>query len=314
MSIIDRRTFVQCVGMTTAATAVVGAFNCQRSKTAPRPAFKYAMCNESMRELSWREQCRIVAQAGYQGIEIAAFTLVNESVLELDVRKRAEMTNVMQDQCLQCAGLHWLLMPPPHGLHFTTPDDRVRTKTIDYVRNLVDFCADLGGDVMVFGSPKQRSSQGIPVIQARQNFIDGLAALADHARQRNVKILIEPLDHSQTDVVNTLAEAVEIVKKLDHPAVQTMFDFHNTVDETEPFAALVQKNSQYIHHVHVQEMDGKHLGTGGGMMQYVPTFQLLKNLKYDQWISLEVFDFTPGGETIARESMRVLLEIEKKLR
>lgn len=313
MSTINRRIFLKGAGITAATTAVFAALNCRRSETTARPAFKYAMCNESMRQLSWPDQCRIIAQAGYQGIEIAAFTLVNESVLELDSRKRTEMKTVMHDQGIECAGLHWLLMPPPPGLHFTIPDDRVRSKTIDYVKNLVDFCADLGGNIMVFGSPKQRNSQGIPVSQAIQNFIDGLTALADHAQHRQVKILIEPLDHTQTDVVNTVAQAVEIVKKLNHPAIQTMFDFHNTPDETESFASLVQRYSQYIHHIHVQEMDGKHLGTGDGVNLYQSTFQLLKDINYNQWISLEVFDFTPGGETIARESMRVLQQIEKKL-
>jgi len=266
-----------------------------------------------MKELSWAEQCAIVAGAGYTGIEIAPFTLVSESVAELSAENRKSMLNTMKDSGLQNAGLHWLLAPPPKGLHFTTPDTAIRKRSVAYLDQLVDFCGDLGGEVLVFGSPKQRNATGISIDEAKKYFAEGLAAVADHARQRNVKILIEPLDTSQTDVVNTLAEAKQIVNQVNHPAIQLMFDFHNTPNETEPFDILVDKYFENIHHVHVQEMDGKYLGTGDANTQFVKTFQLLKDKSYDKWVSLEVFDFKPGGKVIAEESFKVLKEIENKL-
>ncbi len=275
--------------------------------------FKYAMCNESMAELSWKEQCRIVKNAGYKGIEIAAFTLVREGVQEISPKKRNQMVSVMKEAGLECAGLHWLLSPPPAGLHFTTPDVAVRQKTIAYLDKLIDFCGDLGGPCMIFGSPKQRSTVGISLEEAKKYFAEGLARFADHAQKRNVKILIEPLGRSVTDVVNTLAEALQLAKQINHAAIQIVFDFHNTEDETEPFDVLLRKYYENIEHVHIQEMDGRHLGTGTGINDYVKAFQTLKDFKYDKWISLEVFDFSPGGKKIAAESMSVLRQIEGKL-
>jgi sugar phosphate isomerase/epimerase len=106
---------------------------------------------------------------------------------------------------------------------------------------------------------------------------------------------------------------MEIVKQINHPAIKTMFDFHNTVDETEPFDVLVTKYFDYIYHVHVQEMDGKHLGSGTANQDFVKTFQVLKDLEFDKWVSLEVFDFTPGGRKIASESIEILKQIEASL-
>ncbi|MDH4238238.1 MAG: sugar phosphate isomerase/epimerase [Phycisphaerae bacterium] len=275
--------------------------------------FKYAMCNESMAELSWEEQCRIVKNAGYKGIEVAAFTFVKESVEEISPQKRKQMVSVIKDAGLECAGIHWLLAPPPEGLHFTTPDTAVRRKTVDYLDKLIDFCGDLGGPCMVFGSPNQRSTMGIPIEEAKKYFAEGNARVADHAQQRGVKILVEHLPKYATDVINTLEEALELAKQINHPAIQIVFDFHNAVDETEPFDVLLQKYYKNIEHVHIQEMDGKHLGTGTAASDYVKTFQTLKDLKYDKWISLEVFDFSPGGRKIAEESMSVLKQIEGKL-
>lgn len=312
----DRRHFIKATGSLLGATVLGGlAMSCskEQQKTAEWNGFKYSMCNESMRELPWAEQCRIVAEAGYNGIEIAAFTLVKQGVEELDAAARAQMVHDMKSAGLECAGLHWLLAPPPQGLHFTTPDAAVRARTVGYLNSLIDFCSDLGGTVMVFGSPKQRNTVGISIEEATKYFADGLAQTADHAQKRGVQILIESLDKTQTDVVNTLAEADKIVTALNHPAIQTMFDFHNTLDETEPFDVLIKKYYAHIKHVHVQEMDGEYLGTGDAATQYVKAFQTLKDLNYDRWVSLEVFDFAPGGVVIANESIKVLKQIEAKL-
>ena len=275
--------------------------------------FKYAMCNESMQDESFESQCKVIARTGYQAIEIAPFTLVREGVGEITAQERRQLLSVIRDHGLVCNGLHWLLTPPPHGLHFTTPDTALRQKSVAYLHQLIDFCGDLEGEVMIFGSPKQRSTDGIPVAEARKYFVEGLVQVADHARQRGLKVLVEHLDRTQSDVVNTLSEAAELVAQVGHPAIQMMFDFHNTADETEPLATLLRRFYDDLWHVHVQEMDGRYLGTGSSATDFVQAFQTLKDLGYDRWVSLEVFDFTPGGQRIAEESMRVLKEIESKL-
>jgi D-psicose/D-tagatose/L-ribulose 3-epimerase len=312
----SRRDFLKISGSTLGGAALSGmTFGCHQRETSSSEwnGFKYSMCNESMAELSWAEQCQIIGNAGYRGVEIAAFTLVKEGVGEINQSRRNEMLLVMNDYGLECAGLHWLLAPPPKGLHFTTPDTAIAKKTIAYFHELIDFCGDLHGPCMIFGSPKQRNTRNISIKEAKKNFTQNLLAVADHAQQRGIKILIEPLGKRTTDVVNTLSEAMELAKQVNHPAVQIMFDFNNTVDETEPFDVLIRKYFKYINHVHVQEMGGKHLGTGTAVNDYVKAFQTLKDLRYNKWVSLEVFDFKPGGKIIAEESMRTLKQIEGKL-
>jgi len=327
MSDYSRRVFVETSAAFLGAAVLGGSlFGCRKNKedkpiTTQWTGFKYAICNESMAKLSWPEQCQIAAEAGYKGVEIATFTLVEKGVQEITPARRKEMVSVMKNNGIECAGLHWLLTPPPKGLHFTTPDVAVRQKTIAYFDELIDFCGDLGGGparrepgpYMIFGSPKQRNTRDISVKEAKKYFAESLAKVADHAEARGVKILIEPLGKGATDVVNTMAEALELSKQVNHPAVKIIFDFHNTTDETEPFDVLIKKYFKHMYHVHVQEMDGKHLGTGTAVNDFVKAFQVLKDLRYDKWISLEVFDFSPGGKRIAEESMAALKQIEGKL-
>lgn len=168
---------------------------------------------------------------------------------------------------------------------------------------------------MVFGSPRGRNAvKGLSAADATKYLAEGLAGAAGHAQDRGVKILLEPLGSSQTDVVNTTAEAIRILDEIQHPAVATMFDFHNTTDEDLPFQEIIGKYLPRICHVHVQEIDGKHLGAGTGTRDFVKAFQALKDLGYSRWVSLEVFDFSPGPRTIAKESMKALQTIEGKLR
>ncbi len=105
-------------------------------------------------------------------------------------------------------------------------------------------------------------------------------------------------------MVQTLAEAVGIVREIDSPAIRTMFDVHNAIDEAEPHAALVDRYFEFIRHVHVNELDGRHCGAGN--YDFRPVLEVLQRRGYAGWVSLEAFDFTPGAERLANESLRHL--------
>jgi D-psicose/D-tagatose/L-ribulose 3-epimerase len=269
--------------------------------------FRFSMCNEAFERWAFTETCRAIGRAGYTGIEIAPFTLA-EDPAHVPPAVRRECRDAMASEGLAFVGLHWLMVGPK-GLHVTTPDREVRRRSWEYVLHLVDLCADLGPDgVMVFGSPGQRGTTGgIQPAEAVRNFVEGLATVAPHARERGVKILVEALPRNQCDVIRTLDEAAAIVREFGSPAVQTIFDVHNTLDETEPHAALVERHFDIIRHVHVNELDGRRIGAGDYDLK--PVFEVLARRGYRGWISLEAFDFTPGPERIAEEALRHLREV-----
>ena len=266
--------------------------------------FRYSMCNEAFGERPFAETCKAIRKAGYTGIEIAPFTLAADPILISSV-ERQSYRNIMTSEGLSFAGLHWLMVTPK-GLHVTGPDALLRERSWAHVRNLIDLCADLGPDgVMVFGSPAQRSTTGgLTRERATRNLVEGLASIAEHARERGVRVLLEALPANQCDVVRTLGEAVAIVREIGSPFIQTMFDVHNAVDEAEPHVALLERYFEHIRHVHVNELDGRHCGAGD--YDFKPLLGALRGLDYRGWISLEVFDFTPGPERIAGESLRHL--------
>jgi sugar phosphate isomerase/epimerase len=264
--------------------------------------FKIAMCNEAFDGWDFAKACNVVRKAGFDGIELAHFTLAEDPVSITPARRR-ELSGIMKSEGLEFVGLHWLMVAPK-GLHVTTADEALRTRSWQHVRHLVDLCADLGpGGVMIFGSPKQRTSTGgMTPAESTRRFVDGLVSVAPHAHHRGVTILIEPLSPADTDTVTTLEEAAALVREINHPAIRTMFDVHNAVKEKEPHHVLVERHFDLIYHVHVQELDGRHPGAGD--YDFKPVLEVLKRRDFQRWVSFEVFDFKPGAEKIANDSLR----------
>jgi D-psicose/D-tagatose/L-ribulose 3-epimerase len=277
--------------------------------------FRYSICNEVFEKRDFRESCKLARSMGYTGLEIAPFTL-GENVTDISPARRKELRDIITGEGLTFSGMHWLLVTPK-WLHVTTPDNALREKSWAYFRQLIDFCGDLraGSEppiAMVLGSPKQRgTTDGSSVADAKKRLAEGLAMVAPQAASRKAVIALEALDHSQTDVVNTISECAEIVKAIDNPGLATMFDFHNTPDEKESPDALVRRYFSIIRHVHINEMDGRHPGTGKS--DYLPLFRTLYELKYKGWISLEVFDFKLGAERIGKEAMEYMKSVEAKV-
>ena len=271
--------------------------------------YRFAICNELFQKTPLPEVCRQVRQLGYEGFEIAPFTLA-EDPAAISAAQRAETRKTMTAEGLEFVGLHWLLTAPP-GIHITTHDAAVRAYSWNYVTRLIDLCADLATPgarqrpVVVFGSPKQRSSvAGSSPAEAVKFFIEGMAQAAPHAESRDVTLLVEALSPGQTDVVTSLAEAVAIVRQIASPAVQTMFDVHNAVDETEPHTVLIERFFPHIRHIHVNEMDGREPGMGN--YDFLILLRKLAEMDYRGWVSLEAFDFSREPRDVAARAIQTL--------
>lgn len=210
---------------------------------------------------------------------------------------------MLEDHDLEFIGLHWLFLKP-EGLHITTADERIRRRSWDHLKRLVDLAGQLGGGVLVLGSPKQRNSMGMSREQAAANLEEGLRILGDFTVQRNCTILLESLSLDQTDVINSLAEAEESIRRIGHPAIQGIFDFHNCAKEARSWEDLIEEYYPVIRHVHLNEVNGSYPGTGSS--DFLPAFQKLAKEDYGGWISLEIFHLPEDPARVLRETREFL--------
>ena len=241
---------------------------------------RIALCNEVLAGMPLERQCDYAALLGYDGLEIAPFTL-SESPEKISTAEATKIRATVEASGLVVTGLHWLLIKP-EGLSLTDPDAAVRAHTIEVMTGLIGLCAELGGAVLVHGSPKQRQiPPGETHAVAWARLQDGLAQVAVAAAKAGVIYCIEPLSRKETVLVNTVAEAAELVRAIDHPNLKTMIDCSAAgLTEAEPVAALIDRWFPTGLMAHIQVNDPNRRGPGQGEMKFAPILAALKRHNY----------------------------------
>jgi len=251
------------------------------------------------------QQCEMAAALGYQGLEIAPFTLADDPA-SITAAQRAEVRRASQDAGIQVSSLHWLLRTPD-GLSITTADAAVRNRTLDVMHRQIDLCADLGGSVLVHGSPGQRRLPDHDADTARQRGIDAFAAVAQHAADAGVLYCIEPLAPPQNNFIQTMAQAVDIIHTIGHPALRTMLDCYGASHaESEPIAQLIDRWLPTGMLAHVQVNDTNLQGPGQGTLRFADILRALLRHGYDGWIAVEPFEYMPDGPGCAARAIGYL--------
>lgn len=271
---------------------------------------KFATCNEYFEGWKIEEVFDYAAEIGYDGVEIAPFTLA-PSVEDITAKQRQEIRRAAAKAGVEIVGLHWLLASP-EGLYIDHPDDAVRHRTRAYLEALIDFCGDLGGQVMIFGSPKQRNVQeGWNPEETWERMRAVFATVMPRAEKRDVYLCIEALSGEQTNIITRAEDARKMVAAIDHPHFQTMVDVCSGSTEQVPVAQLLRDSGEHLYHVHVNDANKR--GPGFGQTDFVSVVRTLKELDYQRYLSVEVFDFSPDPRTIAAGSLGYLKGIEAAL-
>jgi sugar phosphate isomerase/epimerase len=271
---------------------------------------KIALCNEVLQPQSFDQQCRFAAALGYDGLEVAPFTLAEDPsrITDEDARTFRRMA---QDAGVEIAGLHWLLVAPP-GLSIVSDDAALRRRTGDFMARLVELCALMGGKYLVHGSPKQRSvPPGATREQAWERARECLAQAARAAQACGVTYCIEPLSPRETDMINTVAEAVRMVEEIASPAFKTMIDCSAAGQaESEPVYALMARWMPTGHIAHVQVNDPNSRGPGQGDLHFGPIMRTLARMQaeghYRGTVAVEPFDYVPDGPGSAARAIGYL--------
>ncbi len=270
---------------------------------------RYAICNETFEGWDHARVCRFVADVGYTGLEVAPFTLAPR-ITDVTAEQRRTLRRQAEECGLTILGLHWLLAKT-EGLHLTSNDEGVRRRTADYLVELAKCCRDLGGELMVFGSPAQRRiPAGATQAQAMDNAADTFRRAMPAIADCGIKICLEPLAPPEADFLNTCAEGVELMERVAHPNFVLHLDVRAMSSEPTPIPELIHRHAAHTGHFHANDPNKR--GPGFGKVDFVPIFQALQQSGYRGWVSVEVFDYSPDPETIARDSLRYMRACEPK--
>jgi sugar phosphate isomerase/epimerase len=287
-----------------AAWGVLGRESSGRALAAEktfRP--KFSICNETFRDWPFDKAFALAAECGYTGVEIAPFTISNY-VTDVPAKQRREIRRQAEKAGLEVVGLHWLLARTK-GFHLTSPDAQVRRKTVGYLGALAQFCADLGGTLLIFGSPQQRNAlPGVDPDEAMKYAVEVLGQSIAAFDAAGVTLAFEPLSPKITNFVSTAAQAVALIKKVDSPRVRLILDCNAMSNESTPIPGLIRANRSWLVHFHAN--DPNQQGPGFGKLDFVPILGALAEIDFRGWISVEVFNYAPGPERLARESIEYM--------
>lgn len=267
---------------------------------------KLAICNELFQNWEFERVISFCADVGWDGIEVAPFTLAKWPN-KISSQLRESWYHFAENHHIQLIGLHWLLAGPP-GLSISSPDKETRNFTQSYLSDLIDLCADLGGDRMVFGSPGQRLiSEGQTFDEVWGYAVEIFRALMQPAEARKVKIYFEPLAPVETNFINTAAQGRKLVKTINHPNFALHLDVKAMSYESQSITRIIRDSAGFIGHVHVNDKEGHEPGYGD--LDFEPIIRTLKETGYNDYISVEAFDFTDGAEKIAVRSYEYLSKL-----
>lgn len=268
-----------------------------------RIVMKFAICNELYQDWPHERAFAHAAQLGYQGIEIAPFTLA-ESVYDISGAQRQNLRELADSLEMEIIGLHWLLAKT-NGLHLTTSDRQVRKRTADYLGELARLCDDLGGQVMVFGSPPQRNLlEGVTPEQGFDYAVEVFTEIAPVLEDCGVTLALEPLGPEEGDFMLTAESAIDIAKAVGSSNVKLHLDVKAMSTEEKTIPSIIEDSQDWLVHFHANDPNRR--GPGMGEVDFEPIFAALDKAKYDGWISVEVFDYEPGIDVLAGDSIRYM--------
>jgi sugar phosphate isomerase/epimerase len=267
---------------------------------------RFAICNEIFKGWTPYDTFSYAAKAGYDAVEIAPFTLANY-VTDVSAAERARLRELAAKAGVAISGIHWVLAQA-EGMYLNHPEPAVRDRTRQYFVELVDFCADLGGRVVVVGSPKQRNvMDGVAPDQAWAWAASTFQDAIKKAEDRQVTICVEPLAPAETNFINTAVEAIRFVRSFKSPVMKIILDVKAMCSEAKPIPQIIHESWPEFVHFHANDRNLK--GPGFGDVDYVPIAAALREVGYDGDVSVEVFNFDEGPEVIATKSLAYLRRV-----
>lgn len=267
---------------------------------------KFGICNEIFKDWKIDDVFSYCAKIGYDAVEVAPFTLA-KYVTDIPAAERVRIREAAARAGIVISGIHWVLVQA-EGMYLTSPETVTRERTGTYFCDLVDFCADIGGKIIVVGSPKQRSLlPGVTAEQAWAWAAEVFRPVVKRGEERGVTICFEPLPAEDTNFINTAEEAVKFTRELDSPNFKVILDVRAMSHEAKPVPQVIRESKGEFAYVHANDKNLK--GPGFGDVDFVPIAAALKEVGYDGMVSVEVFNFDEGPEAIATRSLEYLKRV-----
>jgi sugar phosphate isomerase/epimerase len=235
--------------------------------------------------------CRKAAELGFDAVELFP--------PGPDVVDPEELRTLLDDNGLSLAavgtGAGWV----KHKLSLTAPDEAGRDKAVAFAKRVMEFAAKFDAPAVI-GSMQGRAADGVTKPVALRYLGNALFKLDDHAADLGTTLLYEPINRYETNLINTLADGVQLLTGIAARNVKLLADlFHMNMEESDVPGAL-RAAGRYVGHVHFADSNRK--AAGLGHTDFAAVVRALREVKYDGYLSAEVFPL-PDSDGAAKQTI-----------
>ena len=232
-----------------------------------------------------------VTRAGYDGIEL--------NILEPAKIDSAKLLDYVRSHNLEISALATGITHSALGWSFTDHDKTIREKAVMRIREFIELASRLSVKTVIVGRVRGKIESSGDATEQKNWLFDAMQRCAKSAEDYGVRLAVEPMSKTITNVLNNVAETTEFLKKLGSPQVGILADtWHMNGEEDSIIAALVAAKS-YLFHVHFADNQRRAPGTGN--LHFGEIINTLKILDYAGYITVECLPL-PSAEFMLRKS------------
>lgn len=237
------------------------------------------------------EGCRKAASLDFDAVEV--FPPSADAVGPAELRRLLDVHGLKLAAVGTGAG--WVR----HKLLLTHPEPAERAKARQFVRSIVDLAGSFGAPAIV-GSMQGKWGGELTKQGATGYLLEALEELGNHAAQYKVPLIYEPLNRYETNIANTVADGVQLIRPLKSGNVKLLADlFHMNIEEAD-LAGAIRAGAGMIGHVHFADSNRRPAGLGH--TDFAPIVAALREIGYAGYASAEAFAY-PDPDAAARQTI-----------
>lgn len=252
------------------------------------------------------------------------------SCLEIAVGDEVAFDPRLTRRAAQAQGMDLVLSPGgqwPMDCDISEDDPAKRRLGMAWHQRQIDLAAELGAVAYtgaIYGHPGRVCRRRPPADELRWT-AQGLHALAEHARRAGLKLVLEPMSHFRTHLLNTPEQAMRLLELADHPNLLVLLDTYHMVTEVRDYAAAVRTIGPKLWGIHACESDRG--APGGGLVPWASFLEATRQVAFDGYVIFESYnssigdfafqrgmfhDVCPDGDAFVRAGMRFLKGCEEE--
>lgn len=247
----------------------------------------------------FREIIPYLSSIGYNGVELA----IREPA-KVPVRQLEEL---LASNRLAVPAIGTGQAYLSENISLSSMDSEIRRKAINRLEEHIDLANLLGANViigLIRGGILQKGEQ-----KSGMYFLtESLMSLCAKAENKNVLLLIEPINRYETNLFPTLSSAAELINKIGSKKLRILMDtFHMNIEEADMFESI-KEYGNLIGHVHLA--DSNRLAPGRGHINFKEIMRSLDKIDYNGFISFEILP-QPSVEQAAEGAFNFIKKLQR---